>query len=264
MLETAARATKPKGRRRLIGLALGIMAAGYFAYAQASSYLAARELVMENPNAVPSKPELVNYAIPVGRAAFAANCASCHGADMKGDQKRGVPNLTDDIWLYDFGRVSDIERTILYGIRSGLGKSHNVTDMPAIGLQRALNPDEIRDVIAFVLSLGKHQEPADAVERGEKLFEDKGVCYDCHAHDATGISDYGAPNLADDEWLYGGDEETLYKSIYDGRHGKCPAWVGKLSFATIRALAVYVHAMSKESPQSPSQAAENTDGRGSG
>src|SRR5258706_1879583 len=251
MADRISRATT--NRRWLIaGLALGLAVGGYIAYAQARDYVAGRELTMADPDTVPSQPELVKYALPVGRSAYAANCASCHGADMKGDGKRGVPNLADDVWLYDYGRVSDIERTILYGVRSGLGKSHNVTDMPAIGLQNALKPAEIRDVIAFVLSLSKHEKPADAVKRGEELFEDKGVCYDCHSRDATGISDYGAPDLTDDEWLYGGDEETIYKSIYDGRHGKCPAWVGKLSFATIRALAVYVHAMSKESPQSPS------------
>jgi cytochrome c oxidase cbb3-type subunit III len=240
---------KPKKRGWLMpALLAAVLVAGYFAYAQAGDYLAGRELVRADPDIVASQPDLVRYAMPKGRAAYAANCASCHGADMKGNQKQGVPNLTDGIWLYDYGRVSNIERTILYGIRAGLGKSRNVTDMPALGLQNALNPAEIKDVIAFVLSLSNHQAPADAVKRGEDIFEDKGVCYDCHARDATGISDYGAPNLADNEWLYGGDEATIYRSIYDGRHGKCPAFIGKLSFPTIRALAVYVHAMSKEAP----------------
>jgi cytochrome c oxidase cbb3-type subunit 3 len=249
--------TGARKRRWLMpALLAALLAAGYLAYAQASDYLAGRVLTMADPDAVASNLELVRYAIPKGRAAYAANCASCHGADMKGNQKEGVPNLTDDIWLYDYGRVSDIERTILYGIRAGLGKSHNVTDMPAVGLQQTLNPEEIRDVIAFVLSLSKHSEPADQIKRGEDIFEDKGVCYDCHARDATGISDYGAPNLTDGEWLYGGDEATIYKSIYDGRHGKCPAWIGKLSFPTIRALALYVHAMSREAP-SPQAATDD-------
>jgi len=170
---------------------------------------------------------------------------------MKGSQRTGVPNLTDNIWLYDFGRVSDIERTVLYGIRAGLGKSHNVTDMPAIGRQNALGPAEIRDVIAYVRSLNKQKADPAAAKRGSDIFQDKGVCYDCHSRDATVIPDYGAPSLVDDDWLYGGDEQTLYKSIYDGRHGKCPAWINKLSFATIRAIAVYVHSVSQEAPNSP-------------
>lgn len=227
------------------------MALVFVAYTEIRDYWLDRQLLLESPDGIPAKPTLVGYANKVGQAAFATHCASCHGADMKGSQTRGVPNLTDDIWLYDYGRVSDIERTILYGIRAGLGKSHNVTDMPAIGRIKALDAAEVKDVIAYVLSLNKRQEDPAAVERGSKIFQDKGVCYDCHSRDATGIPDYGAPNLIDSDWLYGGDEKSIYKSVYDGRHGMCPAWIGRLSFATIRALAVYVHSMSKESPESP-------------
>jgi cytochrome c oxidase cbb3-type subunit 3 len=238
----------------------GTLALAFFAYNATRDFTLARELVQASPDHIPSDARLVSYGNAAGQRAFAANCAPCHGADMKGSQTKGVPNLTDDVWLYDYGRVSDIERTLLYGIRSGHGRAHNVTDMPAIGRSKALEPGEIRDVIAYTLSLSKHPEDPAAVMRGSNIFQDKGVCYDCHSRDAAGIPDYGAPNLADDEWLYGGDEATLYKSIYDGRHGLCPAWIGKLSFATIRALAVYVHSMSKESPESPNnRAASNAE-----
>ena len=233
----------------IAAVAIGLI---WFGYSQWQDYSLGRQLVLASPDSIPSQPELVGYAEQIGKRAYAENCASCHGADMKGNQ-RGVPNLSDATWLYDYGRVSDIERTILYGIRAGLGKSHNVTDMPAIGRQKVLNEQEIRDVMAFVMSINAKKQQGDpaAVERGSKIFQDKGVCYDCHSRDATGISDYGAPNLIDDDWLYGGDEKAIYKSIYDGRHGLCPAWVGKLSFPTIRALAVFVHSHSKESPESP-------------
>ena len=232
-------------------MAAAVLALGYGAYAWAGDYMLSRRLVAESADRIPMDPTLAPYAIGVGKAAFQANCASCHGADMKGSQRTGVPNLTDNIWLYDFGRVSDIERTVLYGIRAGLGKSHNVTDMPAIGRQNALSPAEIRDVIAYLRSLHKQQTDPAAVERGSNIFQDKGVCYDCHSRDGSGIPDYGAPSLIDDDWLFGGDDQTLYKSIYDGRHGKCPAWIDKLSFATIRAIAVYVHSASQEAPGSP-------------
>ncbi len=250
----------PRRDLRVIAIALGVLALAFFAVAQTRDYLLDRQLVSASPDQIPSDPELVSYANAVGRSAFQSNCASCHGKDMKGSQAKGVPNLTDNIWLYDFGRISDIEHTVLYGIRSGLGKAHNVTDMPAIGRQKALSPTEIRDVIAYTLSLSKHPEDPAAIERGSKLFQDKGVCYDCHSRDATGIPDYGAPNLVDDDWLYGADEKTIYKSVYDGRHGKCPAWIDKLSFPTIRAIAVYIHSMSKESPESPSNRSASRHG----
>jgi cytochrome c oxidase cbb3-type subunit III len=221
-----------------------------------------RELVSEDPDSIPDNPTLVAFGNGLGRSAFQANCASCHGADLKGNPKKGVPNLADDVWLYDFGRVSDIERTVLYGIRSGDARSHNVTDMPALGRQKAITLEEIKDVIAFVRSLNRKEADNAAAMRGDMIFQDKGVCYDCHSRDASGISDYGAPNLVDDDWLYGGDDDTIYKSIYDGRHGKCPAWVGKLSFPTIRALAVYIHSMSKESSDSPNRTASKEQRHG--
>jgi cytochrome c oxidase cbb3-type subunit 3 len=234
-------------------IAVGGLALVVVVFAQTRDYLLGQELLAAYPDEIPLNPTLIAYANEVGGPAFSANCTACHGTDMKGSQAKGVPNLTDNVWLYDFGRVSDIERTVLYGIRSGLGKSHNVTDMPAMGRQKALSPAEIKDVIAYTLSLSKHPGDPAAIERGSKLFQDKGVCYDCHSRDAAGIPDYGAPNLTDNEWIYGGDEESLYKSIYDGRHGQCPAWIGKLSAATIRAIAVYIHSMSEESPESPSK-----------
>ncbi len=135
-----------------------MLVVAFAAYTQVRDYLSDRQLLTENPDRIPSEPALASYANGIGKAAFETNCVSCHGGDMRGNQRRGRANLTDNIWLFDFGRVSDIERTILYGIRAGLGKSHNVTDMPAIGLQKALSPDEIKDVIAYTLSLSKHQE----------------------------------------------------------------------------------------------------------
>ena len=205
-------------------------------------------LVVTDPDTVTSHPELVRYAEALARPAYAANCASCHGADMKGDQAKGAPNLSDRIWLYDFGGVGDLERTILYGIRSGNAKSRNITDMPAFGRTLQLSPDEVRDVTTFVLSLTTRQTDTAAIERGSKIFQNKGSCYDCHSADAEGNPDYGSPAFTDKDWVYGGDEKTVYESIYSGRHGLCPAWIGKLKPAVIRALAVYIHQVSHTEP----------------
>jgi cytochrome c oxidase cbb3-type subunit 3 len=253
MSGSAAKRARGKLRRTVIGA--GVLALALLGYSEARAYFLGRELVRANPDSIAADASLVAFGNALGRSAYAANCASCHGADMKGSRAKGTPDLTDDVWLYDFGRVSDIERTVLYGIRSGDARSHNVTDMPALGLQKQLTPEDIKDVIAFVRSLRKEPAESAAAARGDRIFQDKGVCYDCHGRDATGISDYGAPSLVDDEWLYGGDDATIYKSVYDGRHGKCPAWIGRLSFSTIRALAVYLHSISKESADSPSRTA---------
>lgn len=56
----------------------------------------------------------------VERAAplFTQQCSVCHGADGKGSQMQGAPNLTDAIWLYG-GERKDIRDTLYYG-RAGV------------------------------------------------------------------------------------------------------------------------------------------------
>jgi cytochrome c oxidase cbb3-type subunit 3 len=197
-------------------------------------------LVATAADEVPNDLTLVKYAEQVAAPAYAQTCARCHGADMKGNPALGAPNLTDKVWLYDQGNVADIERTILYGIRSGHAKSRNITDMPAVGRLGVLKDNEIRDVIDYVEQLSHQPHDAAAAQRGEALFKDRGNCFDCHAPDGTGNPDYGSTDLTANTWTYGGDRETLFKSIRDGRHGKMDAYIGKLSFTQIRALAVEV------------------------
>ena len=67
------------------------------------------------------------------------------------------------------------------------------------------------------------------------------VCGACHGADGTGSRDFGAPNLTDREWLYGGDRETIRATITNSRFGVMPAWEDRLDPATVRALAIWVH-----------------------
>lgn len=56
----------------------------------------------------------------LGKSKFGA-CAACHGADGKGNQAIGAPNLTDDIWLHGWG-----ENAIVAMVNNG-----KVNQMPA-------------------------------------------------------------------------------------------------------------------------------------
>jgi cytochrome c oxidase cbb3-type subunit 3 len=78
-----------------------------------------------------------------GQALYAANCAACHGADGKGNQALGAPNLTDDIWLYGGGETSIVE-TISKG-RNG--------QMPAWG--EFLGANKTHLLAAYVYGLSK-------------------------------------------------------------------------------------------------------------
>jgi cbb3-type cytochrome c oxidase subunit III len=198
------------------------------------------------------------YASRRAQPLYQQHCASCHGADLQGDRRQGAPALADGIWLYNNGELWEIEQIILYGIRSGHPKAHNLTDMPAFGRIGQLSPVEIRDVVEFVQLLSQQPHDATAAERGRLLFMDRGNCYDCHESDGYGVADYGAPGLTGrgGSWLYGGDRVTVYKSIFDGRHGLCPAWINTLSFAEVRLLAAFIYSRSHPAtqPQPPTAA----------
>jgi cytochrome c oxidase cbb3-type subunit 3 len=75
---------------------------------------------------------------------------------------------------------------------------------------------------------------------GEKLFLN--YCAQCHASDARGGK--GFPNLTDNDWLYGGDPDTIQKTILDGRHGTMPAWGPILGDAGVKQAANYVRSLS--------------------
>ena len=81
-----------------------------------------------------------NIASELGRSKFTV-CAACHGADGKGNQAMGAPNLTDKIWLHGWG-----EDAIVAMVTKG---KTNV--MPAHGTR--LTPEQIHVLTAYVWGL---------------------------------------------------------------------------------------------------------------
>ena len=180
-------------------------------------------------------PELLQFAIDGGDAAFKVNCITCHGSGAMG--RPGYPNLNDDDWLWG-GSIDDIYLTIAHGIRSGDGESR-FSEMPAF--KDMLQPGEIRQVAAYVTSLTGTPVDAGMVEPGKALFADN--CASCHGEKAEGNREMGAPDLADAIWLKGETEEAIARQIASPRHGSMPAWSGRLGDVTIKQLALYVHSL---------------------
>lgn len=189
-------------------------------------------------------PVLRRFAVRRGRPLYQAHCAVCHGETMTGNPAIGAPDLTDHVWLYGKGSVFDIERTLLYGIRSTAPQARNVTDMPAFGLRGQLTPADINNVVQYLLLLNLRPYQAEAASEGKLVYERKANCGDCHGGDARGNADYGAPDLRANVWNSGGDPASLYRAIYFGEHHVMPGWLGPLSLVQIRELAVYVYAAS--------------------
>jgi cytochrome c oxidase cbb3-type subunit 3 len=242
------------GARWAQALAIVLVAvAGVFAVLHLRDVQAVKaRFLMADPDGIARDPALMRYALPRGRAAFEAHCSGCHGADMRGNPSLGVPNLADADWLYGSGRVGEIERIVLYGIRSGHSKTQKLADMPAFATPNPyarykiepLTPREVDDVTGLLYSF-QHPDSVDAatVTRGVLVYHGTGLCFDCHADHARGDPAIGAPNLTDNIWLYGdGSRQSIKAAISGGLAGICPQWASRLPAETIRAVAVYVHA----------------------
>jgi cytochrome c oxidase cbb3-type subunit 3 len=163
-----------------------------------------------------------------GQTLFLDNCAACHGAEAMGNSILGAPNLIDADWLY-----GDSSETLLTSIRDGRGGA-----MPALG--GVLGQDGMNEVVAYVLSLSGAKAPADWAAAGKTRFET--LCSACHGMDGHGNPTLGAPNLTDKTWLYGGDIETVYATVRDGRNGVMPSWRSRLTEDQMRLIGAWIYA----------------------
>ena len=76
-----------------------------------------------------------------GKTQFQTLCAACHGADGKGNQALGAPNLTDNTWLHG-STAASIKNTITNG-KNSLMPAHN----------KFLGGDKSHLLAAYVYSL---------------------------------------------------------------------------------------------------------------
>lgn len=222
---------------------------GYFGYSQREKVAEAlaqaqaekatlRDRIGESDMAaIQADPDLLNFALAGGAAAFGDNCAPCHGRGAQGGY--GYPNLRDDSWLWG-GSLEAIHQTITHGIRAD-DPNTRASQMPAFGKLGILKPDQVSDVTEYVLSLSGNAGDTEAAARGKELFAAN--CAACHGPDGKGNQALGAPNLSDELWLYGGDKATIVETIANSRGGMMPAWSERLDPATIKELAIYVHSL---------------------
>ena len=89
-----------------------------------------------------------------------------------------------------------------------------------------------------IKALGNEPE---ALAMGERLYAS--YCTGCHGSDARGAR--GFPNLADNEWLWGGEPEAIKTSILNGRTAMMPAWDAVLGKDGVKNTAQYVLSLSE-------------------
>ena len=159
---------------------------------------------------------------------FRQNCAMCHGSDGRG--AKGFPNLADGSWQWG-GSHEQIMMTLENG---------RIAAMPS--WEAPLGEDGVKEVVAYVRQLSGQEADAQLANAGQAKFQM--FCIACHGMDGTGNPALGAPNLADDIWLYGGDAESIEYALRNGRAGQMPAFGESLSEEHRKLLAAYVQGLS--------------------
>jgi cytochrome c oxidase cbb3-type subunit 3 len=187
---------------------------------------------------LPENSELFQAAVAGGSAAFKVHCVQCHGAGAAGS--KGYPNLNDDDWLWG-GDLKTIQQTLANGIRQPGNDATRMSVMPAFGRDGILQPADVQDVVSYVRVLSNQEKPSEAARRGAAQFANN--CVACHGPQGKGMREFGAPNLTDGIWLYGGDRDALTQTVTNSRYGVMPAWGHRLDPVTIKMLAAYVHSL---------------------
>ena len=181
--------------------------------AAANAALDAR-LAAADLGGVEQDPELLHFATAGGAAVFRNNCAPCHGAGAAGVVGR-YPNLLDDDWLW--GGTADGHPADRHPRHPLRGRPRHPLQ-PDAGLRRdpRARGDRRPRRSTCCRSPARPHDPA-AAEAAQQLFIDN--CASCHGEDGTGGREFGAPNLTDGIWLYGGDPATIHASIENARFG---------------------------------------------
>lgn len=176
--------------------------------------------------AVAADPE----ARGMGERLFQTYCAQCHGSDARG--ARGFPNLTDGGWQWG-GEPDAIKATITNG-RTGV-----MTPFGAV-----LGPEGVRDVANYVRSLNGLAHDSLRAQRGEELFQTN--CVACHGAEAQGMAMLGAPNLTDNNWLWGSSEAAIIDIVTNGRMNRMPGFGDFLGEDKVHLLTAYVWGLTNQ------------------
>ncbi|TIT29592.1 MAG: cytochrome-c oxidase, cbb3-type subunit III, partial [Mesorhizobium sp.] len=127
---------------------------------------------------------LREFAVAAGGATFKVNCVQCHGSGAQGS--KGFPNLNDDDWLWG-GMATQVEQTIMHGIRFASDPDTRQSEMPAFGA--IITGDQIKQVSAYVAGLSGPVQNKGLIEPGAKVFAEN--CVACHGANAKGNREFG-------------------------------------------------------------------------
>jgi cytochrome c oxidase cbb3-type subunit 3 len=145
-------------------------------------------------------------------------------------------------WLF---YITIVFALIYLGLYPGLGKfagTYKWTSAGQYETEQARAAETFGPIFAKYAAMDIPAVAADpqAREIGQRLFLN--YCSQCHASDARGSK--GFPNLADKDWLYGGDPATIKTTIMGGRNGVMPPMGAVIGEDGVKAVAHYVMSLS--------------------
>jgi cytochrome c oxidase cbb3-type subunit 3 len=169
-------------------------------------------------------------ALAMGKRIYLNYCAVCHGSDARGAPK--FPNLADAEWQFG-GEPEQIKTTIMYGRQAA---------MP--GWQAVLGDDGVEAVANYVVALSGRDHDAALAAKGKEKYDT--LCVACHSADGKGNVAFGAPDLTNDIWLYGGSMGAIKKSIAVGRNGVMPAHKDFLGEDKVHLVSAYIYSLTNK------------------
>ena len=110
------------------------------------------------------------------------------------------------------------------------------SNTPGVGLHVGIQPGEPRPVPA---TFNPYSDDPGAVAEGERLYS----WFNCAACHSPGGGGAIGPPLFDDEWIYGGDPQSIYRSIVEGRPDGMPTWGGKIPEDEIWKIVAFLRGM---------------------
>ena len=145
------------------------------------------------------------------------------------------------MWMFVLSCVFAIVYLVLYPGMGTYEGSLGYTTRNAHESSVVQANEQLKPVYAKYMSMDAKQVAADpaAREMGQRLFLNH--CAQCHGSDAGGSK--GFPNLADTDWLYGGDTQDIKQTLIAGRAGVMPAFA-HLERAQVSDVANYVRSLS--------------------
>ncbi len=158
----------------------------------------------------------------------------------------GIDELDNPLpkwWMYFFWStiVFGVFYIGIYGIGGWTGfsdwSSHDQWDREVAKAEEQFKPyyDKLNAMSVEELATNK-----DALATGQRIFSSN--CAVCHGSTATGA--LGFPNLADNDWLYGGSAAAIKQTITHGRTGAMPAKGLKPDMTAIERTNIAAHVLS--------------------